>query len=97
MKIVLLALFVAAVAAFPAEKSKELEPSPIAIPELILPEIIEELPKPEAQFGEIFNDGNVQVAVNTPEDPGMLATLQSWLNMVINYISNGGQTSEQIV
>lgn len=83
-------------------------PEPVIVVEApaIVPEPVqvvetpaEPIPVPVAQIpnGEIFNDGNVQVTVNTPQQSGLLATLQSWFNMAINYISNGAQTTQQIV
>lgn len=78
---------------------------PEVVPESVapvpIPEVTEELlPVPAAQIegGEIFNDGNVQVSVNLPEEPGILSTLQSWFNMAVNYINSSGvQTTQQIV
>ncbi|XP_075981237.1 uncharacterized protein LOC142979895 [Anticarsia gemmatalis] len=90
----------------------EVVPEPIVLPEPVAPEVVippatpeivipEPVPSPSAQFGEVYNDGVVSVTVNAPqaEDEGMLATLQSWLNMVINYFSEDTQTqtSHQIV
>ncbi|XP_013196452.2 magnetosome-associated protein MamJ [Amyelois transitella] len=78
----------------------EVVPSPVVIPEPVVPEvpdISESLPAPAQQFGEIYNDGAVQVTVNGPEDAGIMSTLQSWLNVVMNYFNNGAQTTQQIV
>ncbi|CAH0590141.1 unnamed protein product [Chrysodeixis includens] len=76
-------------------------PSPVVLPAPVAPEVViaEELPAPAPQFpeGEVYNDGLVQVQVNGPEDAGVLATLSSWMSMVINYFNNGAATSQQIV
>ncbi|XP_026743317.1 calphotin-like [Trichoplusia ni] len=85
----------------PAPVAPEVVPAPVVLPAPAVPEVVidEALPAPAPQFpeGEVYNDGLVQVQVNGPEDPGMLATLQSWLSMVINYFNNGAVTSQQIV
>ncbi|XP_026763136.2 magnetosome-associated protein MamJ-like [Galleria mellonella] len=77
----------------------DLDPLPIAPPE---PEVVETpvevlpVPAPQVPDGEIYNDGLVQVTLNAPEESGVLATLQSWLSLAINYFSNGVQTTQQI-
>lgn len=79
------------------------EPEAIVVPELIipegLPETVQHLPEhvDVSPNGEIFNDGIVQVTVNTPEDAGVFASVQSWFNMVINYFNGPEQTTHQIV
>nr|XP_026495439.1 protein TsetseEP-like [Vanessa tameamea]XP_026495440.1 protein TsetseEP-like [Vanessa tameamea] len=87
----------------------EPEPSPVLLPAPVLPVIIPdpepieepiivEEPEsvPQIPTGEIYNDGTVQVTLNAPEQ-GYLASLQSWFTMVLNYISNGITTTQQIV
>ncbi|XP_014361941.2 magnetosome-associated protein MamJ [Papilio machaon] len=76
-------------------------PGPIVLPMPVLPEVQPEpvLVEEEASQnpnGEIFNDGNVQVIVNGPEQPGVLSSIQSWFQMFLNYFSNGVQTTQQI-
>ncbi|CAG5029580.1 unnamed protein product [Parnassius apollo] len=60
------------------------------------PEIIEET-APEIPNGEIFNDGNVQVSVNVPDETGVFTTIQTWLQLFLNYFNNGVQTTQQII
>ncbi|XP_072942980.1 uncharacterized protein [Epargyreus clarus] len=88
----------------------EIIPEPIdlpvpALPELsppVLPEVdltpaeVLPVPVPQLPTGEVFNDGVVQVTVNAG-DPGVLSTIQSWFNMVLNYFNDGTQTTHQIV
>ncbi|KOB51872.1 Uncharacterized protein OBRU01_26991, partial [Operophtera brumata] len=79
-------------------------PSP-AEPEVVLPspavpevEIAEPVPASTAQFptGEVYNDGNVQVTVNAPQEAGVMSTIQGWFNMVITYFNDDGvQTTQQ--
>ncbi|KOB73039.1 Uncharacterized protein OBRU01_11341 [Operophtera brumata] len=81
-------------------------PSP-AQPEVVLPspavpevEIAESVPASTAQFptGEVYNDGNVQVTVNAPQEAGVMSTIQGWFNMVITYFNDDGvQTTQQII
>ncbi|KPJ12496.1 hypothetical protein RR48_04391 [Papilio machaon] len=76
-------------------------PGPIVLPMPVLPEVQPEPVLVEEQAsqnpnGEIFNDGNVQVIVNGPEQPGVLSSIQSWFQMFLNYFSNGVQTTQQI-
>ncbi|XP_053614437.1 magnetosome-associated protein MamJ-like isoform X2 [Plodia interpunctella] len=80
----------------------EVVPSPVVIPDPVAPEVVPSPvvvpePEPEHQFGEVYNDGTVQVSVNAPEDAGIVATLQSWLSVVMNYFNDGAQTTQQIV
>ncbi|XP_050352505.1 magnetosome-associated protein MamJ-like [Nymphalis io] len=151
MKVFLLSLLVAAVAAAPRSLEDKLEPAPVLLPAPVLPEaesvfvpspvllpapvlpevkpvpvpspvllpapvlpvivpepkpveepslpiIVEEAEEsaPQIPTGEIYNDGTVQVTLNAPEQ-SYLASLQSWFSMVLNYISNGMTTSQQIV
>ncbi|XP_013136990.1 PREDICTED: actin cytoskeleton-regulatory complex protein PAN1-like [Papilio polytes] len=86
----------------PEEQAEpEVVPGPIVLPMPVLPivqpepEVVEES-VPQIPNGEIFNDGNVQVIVNGPEQPSVLSSIQSWFQMVLNYFSNGVQTSQQI-
>ncbi|KAM3963242.1 uncharacterized protein ACR2FA_002603 [Aphomia sociella] len=77
----------------------DLVPLPVVVPEVVDDGHMEILPVPAPQIpqGEIYNDGLVQVTVNTSEEPGLLETLQSWFNMAINLFNNGVQTTQQIV
>lgn len=79
---------------------------PESIPPMVIPEVPEPIPEPNPEPipepsaqgpEEIYNDGLVQVQVNAPQDSGMFSTLQDWFSLVVNYISNGIQTSQQIV
>ncbi|XP_028166028.1 protein app1-like [Ostrinia furnacalis] len=86
----------------PEPVAPEVVPESIVMPEPVVPEVVPEVaepvPEPAAQIpGEIFNNGLVQVQVNAPEDAGMFSTLQNWFSLVVNYISSGIQTSQQIV
>ncbi|KPJ03270.1 hypothetical protein RR46_06426 [Papilio xuthus] len=80
-------------------ESEVVVPGPIVNPMPVLPvvqpEQVEEQ-TPQNPNGEIFNDGNVQVIVNGPQQPGVLSSIQSWFQMFLNYFSNGVQTSQQI-
>ncbi|XP_013163198.1 PREDICTED: calphotin-like [Papilio xuthus] len=69
--------------------------NPMPVLPVVQPEQVEEQ-TPQNPNGEIFNDGNVQVIVNGPEQPGVLSSIQSWFQMFLNYFSNGVQTSQQI-
>ncbi|XP_046970152.1 magnetosome-associated protein MamJ-like [Vanessa cardui] len=73
-------------------------PEPEPVEEPTLPVIVEEAEEsaPQIPTGEIYNDGTVQVTLNAPEQ-SYLASLQSWFSMVLNYISNGITTTQQIV
>ncbi|CAH2042566.1 unnamed protein product, partial [Iphiclides podalirius] len=86
---------------------------PVVVPEqpVIEPEIVEEpiveptpieekpevIEAPQIPNGEIFNDGNVQVSLNVSNESGIIPTIQSWLQILLNYFHNGVQTTQQIV
>nr|XP_049701228.1 nematocyst expressed protein 3-like [Helicoverpa armigera] len=88
----------------PSPAVPEVVPEPIvlpapAVPEVVIPEPVkpevvdhEQLPVPIPQVSaDLFNDGLVQVQYNGPE-PGMLATVQSWFNMIINYFNDSSDS-----
>ena len=68
-------------------------PEPIVMPPPAVPEVAgqpEQLPVAAPQMnGQMYSDpsGHVQVQYNGPEEPGMLATLQDWFQVVVNYFS----------
>ncbi|XP_063894376.1 uncharacterized protein LOC126055560 [Helicoverpa armigera] len=69
-------------------------PEPVVLPSPVKPEVVdhEQLPVPIPQVSaDLFNDGLVQVQYNGPE-PGMLATVQSWFNMIINYFNDSSDS-----
>ncbi|XP_047536469.1 magnetosome-associated protein MamJ-like isoform X2 [Vanessa atalanta] len=80
----------------PAPVLPVIVPEPEPVEEPTLPVIVEEESVPQIPTGEIYNDGTVQVTLNAPEQ-SYLASLQSWFSMVLNYISNGITTTQQIV
>lgn len=103
MKLFLLFLLVAAVAAAP-NQYKPIHDHPevpvIGRPEpypeegLLKPEIAA---PPSIATGEIINDGLVQVTVNAPEHAGYFSYLQSWFSMILSYFNGEAQVSHQIV
>ncbi|CAH2089698.1 unnamed protein product [Euphydryas editha] len=106
MKLFLLCLLVAAVAAAPKSLGEvpgspviEIpKPEPIPSPnedDLLQPEIADSIPA--IPTGEVFNDGLVQVTLNASEDAGYLAYLQSWFSMILNYFNGEAQVTHQIV
>ncbi|KAJ0174017.1 hypothetical protein K1T71_010163 [Dendrolimus kikuchii] len=87
----------------PAIPEVVVEPEPVVMPEAVQPEVMPEpaeklpVPAPQIPQGEVYNDGTVQVSINTPQGEGVIATLQSWLNVVLNYFSNDVQSTQQIL
>ncbi|GBP90170.1 hypothetical protein EVAR_67991_1 [Eumeta japonica] len=87
------------------EPSPVEQPSPeIVFPEPEAPEVLPPMetpvlpePQPHPATGEVYNDGLVQVTINTPQDQGVVATLQSWVSMVINYFTGGVQTTQHVI
>lgn len=72
-------------------------PPPGPVPPLEVVDELEVVEVPQIPNGEIFNDGNVQITVNTPNESGIIPTLQNWLQIFLNYFNNGVQTNQQIV
>lgn len=56
------------------------------------------LPVPALQLnnGKAFNDGLVKVQYNGPEDPGIMATLQDWLNVVVKYFISSSSPAASV-
>ncbi|CAB3231811.1 unnamed protein product [Arctia plantaginis] len=61
----------------------------------VIVDLSEEVPTPAAQDSEFYNDEIASLSVNGSESPGMLSTLQSWFNMVLNYFNNEGNQSTE--
>ncbi|XP_063366718.1 magnetosome-associated protein MamJ-like [Cydia amplana] len=94
----------------PEPAAPEVVPAPIELPEPAAPEVapevapepvaVEELPEvadtPQVN-GEIFNNGVVSITVNTPEDAGVVATLSSWVSMMVNYVHSGIAYTQQLI
>ncbi|XP_047996914.1 periaxin-like [Leguminivora glycinivorella] len=87
----------------------EVVPEPIIIPEPAVPEVVVPEPEPVAVVdlpevadapqvnGEVFNNGIVSITVNTPEDAGVMATLSSWVSMMVNYVHSGIAYTQQLI
>lgn len=58
-------------------------------------DIPEEVPSPAAQNSEFYNDEITSLSIQGSESPGMLSTLQSWFNMVLNYFNSEGDESTE--
>lgn len=71
-------------------------PEPVVLPSPVAPEIIQSVPASVAN-GEIFSDGTVSVSVSTPQEAGVLSSIQSWFSLVLNYFNDGAQTTHQVV
>ncbi|KAG6457927.1 hypothetical protein O3G_MSEX010566 [Manduca sexta] len=73
-------------------------PEPVVLPAPSQPEVVDApVAAPHSPSGEVFNNGVVQVSVNTPQEAGVFSTLQSWMSFVLNYFSGDAQTSHQII
>ncbi|KAG6457928.1 hypothetical protein O3G_MSEX010566 [Manduca sexta] len=73
-------------------------PEPVVLPAPSEPEVVDApVAAPHSPSGEVFNNGVVQVSVNTPQEAGVFSTLQSWMSFVLNYFSGDAQTSHQII
>ncbi|KAJ8718008.1 hypothetical protein PYW07_005938 [Mythimna separata] len=60
----------------------------VELPQSILESKPEQLPVAAAHFnGPVPNDGLVTVQYHGPEEPGMMATLQEWVKMLMNYFN----------
>ncbi|XP_061721073.1 calphotin-like [Cydia pomonella] len=94
----------------PEPAAPEVIPDPIVLPEPAAPEVAPEIaPEPVAVVelpevadtpqvnGEIFNNGVVSITVNTPEDTGVIATLSSWVSMMVNYVHSGITYTQQLI